>query len=183
MRSYTRSRKSGAPGWMLQRITGIALIILTIGLIAAWLLGYAVERLLRIIRLDQLSDRFGMSAALARGGLQHRPINPAKVAFSEDPLVNSLALDSLYSVGFEAYSLRHESVSSAVYGTQPEAEMNALVCASAGLEGPALESRLPSLHHQKPVVARARPMNLVLIVEESLGARFVGSLGGAALQP
>ncbi len=31
MRSYTRSRKSGAPSWMLQRITGIALIILTIG--------------------------------------------------------------------------------------------------------------------------------------------------------
>jgi succinate dehydrogenase / fumarate reductase, membrane anchor subunit len=31
MRSYTRSRKSGAPGWMLQRITGIALIVLTIG--------------------------------------------------------------------------------------------------------------------------------------------------------
>jgi succinate dehydrogenase / fumarate reductase, membrane anchor subunit len=31
MRSYNRSRRSGAPSWMLQRITGIALVILTIG--------------------------------------------------------------------------------------------------------------------------------------------------------
>ena len=119
----------------------------------------------------------------ARGGLQHRPINPALVAFSDDPLVNSLALDSLYSVAFEAYSLRHEDVSSEIYGRLPEAQMNALVRASAGFEGSPLEPRLPSLHHQRPAVARARPVNLVLIVEESLGARFVESLGGLDLAP
>lgn len=49
------------------------LIILTIGLITAWLLGHVVERLLRIIRLDQLSDRLGVSAALARGGVKKNP--------------------------------------------------------------------------------------------------------------
>lgn len=31
LRSYTKARKSGAPGWMLQRISGIALVLLTIG--------------------------------------------------------------------------------------------------------------------------------------------------------
>lgn len=49
------------------------LIILTSGLIAAWLLGHAVERLLRIIRLEPLSDRLGVSAALARGGVRKGP--------------------------------------------------------------------------------------------------------------
>lgn len=31
LRSYSRSRKSGASAWMLQRITGLALVILTVG--------------------------------------------------------------------------------------------------------------------------------------------------------
>jgi succinate dehydrogenase / fumarate reductase membrane anchor subunit len=31
LRSYSRSRKSGAPAWWMQRITGLALVILTVG--------------------------------------------------------------------------------------------------------------------------------------------------------
>lgn len=31
LRSYARGKKSGAPSWMLQRITGLALVILTVG--------------------------------------------------------------------------------------------------------------------------------------------------------
>ena len=31
LRSYSRSRKSGAPAWYLQRISGLALVVLTVG--------------------------------------------------------------------------------------------------------------------------------------------------------
>ena len=31
LRSYAKGRKSGAPAWMLQRITGLALVLLTVG--------------------------------------------------------------------------------------------------------------------------------------------------------
>jgi len=31
LRSYAKGRTSGAPAWMLQRITGLALVILTVG--------------------------------------------------------------------------------------------------------------------------------------------------------
>jgi succinate dehydrogenase / fumarate reductase membrane anchor subunit len=31
LRSYSRSRKSGAPAWWMQRITGLALVVLTVG--------------------------------------------------------------------------------------------------------------------------------------------------------
>jgi succinate dehydrogenase / fumarate reductase, membrane anchor subunit len=31
LRSYAKGRKSGAPSWMWQRITGLALVILTVG--------------------------------------------------------------------------------------------------------------------------------------------------------
>jgi mechanosensitive ion channel-like protein len=48
-------------------------IILLVGLVAAWSLGHVVERLLRVIGLDLLSNRLGVSAALARGGVKADP--------------------------------------------------------------------------------------------------------------
>ena len=48
-------------------------IILTVGLMTAWAMGHLVERLLRVIRLDHLSDRLGVNAALARGGVKSDP--------------------------------------------------------------------------------------------------------------
>ena len=42
---------------------------------------------------------------------------------------------------------------------------------------------LPTQHYQKDTVATARPKNLVIILEESQGAEFVGSLGGLDLTP
>ncbi len=46
-------------------------IILTLGLVLAWAIGHLVERLLRVLGLDALSSRLGMSAALARGGVKN----------------------------------------------------------------------------------------------------------------
>ena len=49
------------------------LIILTVGWISAWLLGAGMERLLRVIGLDRLSNRMGTSAALLRFGVKTDP--------------------------------------------------------------------------------------------------------------
>jgi hypothetical protein len=48
-------------------------IILLVGLVAAWSIGHVVERLLRVIGLDLLSNRLGVSAALVRGGVKTDP--------------------------------------------------------------------------------------------------------------
>jgi hypothetical protein len=45
-------------------------IILSVGLVAGYLIAYATERLLRVIGLDHLGNRLGVSAALARGGVK-----------------------------------------------------------------------------------------------------------------
>src|SRR5690606_21633124 len=63
----------------------------------------------------------------ARGTLEHRPINPAKVAFSSDSMVNALALNSLYSVFDAAYRMRDERSSAAMYPKMPVDRMNAIV--------------------------------------------------------
>src|SRR5690606_2215424 len=44
-------------------------------------------------------------------------------------------------------------------------------------------AEIPTLHRQRPLVTHERPLNLVMIVEESLGAQYVGNLGGAGLTP
>jgi phosphoglycerol transferase MdoB-like AlkP superfamily enzyme len=41
----------------------------------------------------------------------------------------------------------------------------------------------PTLHYQQVSQERERPLNLVIILEESLGAQFVGSLSGKDLTP
>jgi phosphoglycerol transferase MdoB-like AlkP superfamily enzyme len=42
---------------------------------------------------------------------------------------------------------------------------------------------LPTLHRQEPAIARDKPLNLVIVLQESLGATFVESLGGLPVTP
>ena len=57
---------------LLPNVVGMG-IILVIGLILAWLCGQAVERFLRVIRMDILMQRMGLTVALARGGVKASP--------------------------------------------------------------------------------------------------------------
>jgi phosphoglycerol transferase MdoB-like AlkP superfamily enzyme len=117
-----------------------------------------------------------------RGTLSHRPINPATVAYCGDSLLNTLPLNSLYSVVYAIYSMKNERSAADVYGSMPDDIMLRTVQRGAGLpENP--DPVIPSLHTQSVAKPRSRPLNLVLIVEESLGAQFTGYLGGAGLTP
>ena len=79
--------------------------------------------------------------------------------------------------------MHDERASEALYGKMSEAQMHAWVRQAAGLDGPMLDSQRPSLHAQQATQRREKPLNLVIIVEESLGAQYVGSLGGRGLTP
>ena len=49
------------------------MILLLVGLGAAWGMGHLMERLLRVIGLDRLCDRIGIAGALLRGGIKADP--------------------------------------------------------------------------------------------------------------
>ncbi|MCK9509809.1 MAG: LTA synthase family protein [Pigmentiphaga sp.] len=120
-----------------------------------------------------------------RGTLQHRPINPATVAFCSDAMLNTLPLNSFYQVTHAIYRMKDERSASSLYGAMPFDEIIDIVRTGAGMgSGPG--PRLPPTWHRQlphaPPVA-TRPRNVVVIVEESLGAQFVGHLGGRALTP
>jgi phosphoglycerol transferase MdoB-like AlkP superfamily enzyme len=110
-----------------------------------------------------------------RSTLTHRPANPALFAITQDSMVNSLILNSTYSVFYAAYSLQHEAKSSAIYGRMPREKIFALTGAKDG--------DIPTLTTLVPSVKRDKPLNLVILLQESLGAGFVESLGGKPVTP
>ncbi|MGG4605585.1 LTA synthase family protein [Paenalcaligenes sp. Me131] len=116
-----------------------------------------------------------------RGTLRHRPLNPSTVAYCGDCLLNSLALNSTYNVAYALYSLKNERSAADLYGDLPTADMQRLVLDHAGIQS--THPELPSLHQHIANHSHARPLNIVIIVEESLGAQFVGNLGGQDLTP
>lgn len=122
-----------------------------------------------------------LCALAIRGTLAHRPINPSSVAWSSDSMLNTLPLNSLYNVAYAIYSMKNERSAEDIYGGMDAAEMNQIVRDAAAM--PAGPDTLPTLHRQTPAQKRERKPNLVLIVEESLGAQYVSNLGGAKLTP
>lgn len=166
------------------------LVMVALALILA---GMVSRRLFPVDRTDRKLRWNGRVAATlvalpvfvlaARGTLAHRPLNAAMVAYAADPLVNTLALNSLYNVVDAAYRQRDERLDSP-YDTLVQSEMEALTRRAAGLEGsPWIDALYPTLHHQQASMRRDKPLNLVFIIEESLGAQYVGSLGGTGLTP
>lgn len=123
-------------------------------------------------------------AMAIRSTTQHRPANPALFAITGDALVNSLVISSSYSVVFAIYNMKHEAKSSEMYGKMAHADM-----LRHNLSWPWLQSYnfsnkdFPTLHQQTAVIQREKPLNLVIVLEESLGATFVESLGGVAVTP
>lgn len=103
-----------------------------------------------------------------RSSLQHRPLNPSLVAFSEDPLVNQLVLNSAYSASYSQYMRsRYDSQ------YKPRFDMPAQ-------QFLATVSGKPDTHVPSETTASK---NIVVLLQESLGAEFVGRLGGQQLTP
>lgn len=120
----------------------------------------------------------------ARSTLQHRPINPSYTAFSKDPLVNGLTLNSTYSMLYSVYSKKNEVSSAEIYPALSDEVVVSEVRKTMNIpEQQYTSDSLPSLHRQYPSRYLSKPKNLVIILEESLGARYVGSLGGMPLTP
>ncbi|QLE09869.1 LTA synthase family protein [Pseudoalteromonas shioyasakiensis] len=117
----------------------------------------------------------------ARGTVSHRPLNPALVYFSSDSLVNSLALNSTYSVAFAIKNMGNEKNASSLYGNMPRNEILQTV-KQAAYKQKFITENIPTLSSNTPFNT-GKKKNLVIILEESLGARFVGELGGIGVTP
>jgi len=113
-----------------------------------------------------------------------RPINMSNAVFSTDQLTNNLGLNSSYTVAFAAYSMKNESNSQKMYGKMDSEEainrVKKYMCLNPN---DFTDSDIPLLHIQQTDSAVSNPYNIVIILEESLGAEYIGSLGGLPLTP
>jgi phosphoglycerol transferase MdoB-like AlkP superfamily enzyme len=126
-----------------------------------------------------------MMFAMIRSTMDHHPVNPSTVAFATDSMVNQLPLNSPYTLIYAIYEQYRDSKGgSANYGKMDEKEALRIVVEAAGLSGQVdLQSDRPTMHQQTATRRLEQPLNLVIILEESLGSEFVGSLGGKDLTP
>lgn len=87
----------------------------------------------------------------------HRPANPAFFALTGDAMVNSLIINSAWSVLDALNSLKKEAVSSDIYGAFPREQVFREVKSAPWLHGYAFSNPdIPTLHFQQAVIARNR---------------------------
>lgn len=123
-------------------------------------------------------------ALMARSTLDHRAVNPSTVAISTDPMVNSLCLNSLYTVAYAVYGLSKEPGEDFRYASMPDDEVIRIIRKDMEVAPNSFTSdKFPTYHFQRATKKRENPINIIIILEESLGAEFVGSLGGLPLTP
>lgn len=117
----------------------------------------------------------------ARGSLTtKRPINASNAIFCSDQMTNSLGLNSFYTVAFAAYSMKNEG-DVKKYGKMDELEAYSRVKKYMDVTE-FLPGDVPFLHLQKPDVSQPN-YNVVVFLQESLGAEYVGCLNGLPLTP
>ncbi|MBP9708564.1 MAG: sulfatase-like hydrolase/transferase [Oligoflexales bacterium] len=122
----------------------------------------------------------------ARGRLTGNPLTAGDANITENSRINELILNSTLSLGNSVYMLQFEKISQETYGlTMDEDEVFNLVKKSSLIPDSSFSSdpTSPLTHLIRSTSPRKRPLNFVIILEESLGADYVGILGGLPLTP
>jgi phosphoglycerol transferase MdoB-like AlkP superfamily enzyme len=172
--------------YLPQMIIGVLLTVSAMYLMYCRLRKATAQRVTLDWRLAVLSVPvvFLLCTMAIRSTLDHRPVNPSTVVFCEDPLVNMLPLNSTYTVLYAAYQLKEEQNNPRPYGDMDKLSViDELRNSMALAQTQFVSETLPTLHLHQPVNRPARSKNLVIILMESMGAEFVGKLGGRPLTP
>lgn len=116
----------------------------------------------------------------ARSSFEHRPFNLAKAIFSSNQIVNTLTANSGYMLATSVKSMMSEKAST--YKPLTQEEIIKEIQTDTGFDYTPATAENPTLNRLIPTNTGARK-NIVIILEESLGAQFVGYLGGSGLTP
>lgn len=182
-------REVGATLWVAYKIP--ILLAAVIVSVVTWINSRQISKLVNAIRPTGVVPAvlvtpllFVLCLGLIRSTTDHRAVNPSTVAISSDPLVNELALNSTYTALYALYETRHEEAGGFRYADMDDDLVFSEVRAAMAVEAKDFTSRsLPTMHNQSASQSDGSKKNLVIIIEESLGAEFVGSLGGLDLTP
>ena len=110
-----------------------------------------------------------------RSSFQHRPANISDATYTNSHLVNEITKNSLYAIGYAYYSQKTTSVDMKRYGKMPLEE--AYQRMGKHLDIDPKRCKTPFARIVPTYFKRKKPKNLVIFIQESLGAQFVGALG------
>ncbi len=121
-----------------------------------------------------------------RSTLGHRPMNPTMISFCQNPLINTLPLNSTYSAMYALTHLNQNKLTlENIHSFADEKDIikygKELAINHSYKFPDELIAKNPFLQHITP--QSKTPKNLVIILMESLGAEFIESLGGKPLTP
>lgn len=163
------------------------LIAILVGWLVSWLLRKSIN--VRIVPAWPVR----IIATIAWGGVLvfcirgagRIPLNTAIASYSNNATANAIAMNALYSVLYSGYRRFQEPDPAQLYGTMTDEEVMTRVANASGirLQRNSGEQQAMFEHDIRQAVHPDKRRNLVIILEESLGARFVGCLGGASLTP
>lgn len=172
-------------GYKLEAFTSLLALILT-AIVALKLFKYSWKWGTK----SNIKYRVGISIILvlliflgARSSLGHRPLNPAMMSFSTDHLLNDLTLNSAYSAAFALKQMSLENPSSKYYGEMDQAKIIDLVRENTTINTQNFNNYNFPTRSMRTASYSGKPKNLVILLQESLGARYVGHLGGLPLTP
>ncbi len=135
---------------------------------------------LRLLGLPLLT---GLLLIGGRSSFDHRPANASTAAFTSDQLVNKLGLNSVYTVLYAAYDLRNEDRNDGRYGHLPVEQVISIIRRESLIPAQAfVDDPFSTWHRQQPARSYTG-RNLVIILQESLGAEFSNKLGGIGVTP
>ncbi len=165
-----------------------AVLVVAVTIIFVWREGHRLAREAVSWRWWQRALALPLVALLifvgARSSFEHRAANASLTAFSSDPLVNDLTLSSTFTVISAASAMRDDKDASSYYGNMPAKEIIKRVRADMNVpEKDFNDAQVPTMHWQRATHRTQRPANLVIVLEESMGAQFIGALGGLPLSP
>ena len=116
-----------------------------------------------------------------RSSLGHRPVNISDALYSTNRVINEITKNSLHSLGYAYYSNKKTENNIAKYGKIDIKEAYKLVSSAIGVEYK--DEKRPFYREVKSKLDSKKQKNLVIFIQESMGAQFTGFIGNNTLTP
>ena len=116
-----------------------------------------------------------------RSSLGHRPVNISDALYSTNRVINEITKNSLHSLGYAYYSNKKTENNISKYGKIDIKEAYKIASTAIGVNYE--DENRPFYREVKSKLDSKKQKNLVIFIQESMGAQFTGFIGNNTLTP
>lgn len=116
-----------------------------------------------------------------RSSLGHRPVNISDALYSENRVINEITKNSLHSLGYAYYSNKKAENNISKYGKIDIKEAYKVASLAIGIDYK--NEKKPFYREVKSKLTSEKQKNLVIFIQESMGAQFTGFIGKQNFTP